>query len=333
MKRKFPHNHQSGHISQITKSNSSNKSRDSYSHTSGNTTPYRSFPRPERKNSTSDHLDVGQVTNNQNNKNTKRPVYNTTRSSGNTYHKPQNGSASKRAVDVKKESEHKHSTKEARGSQTNSHRKETVSSEGKLDDNTKAHEPKKNNFEANKSANLVDEGVSAGINMQLTYSLLGKSEFQSFTQLIFNFLNGNSINEMSSADKSQCILLIDYLILRTKKLSYLIDSCIRDKLVLLKQLDENKQRLESYTKKINDLIYEKIVESEDIQSLWRKCDILSEEINNIKNIQDIQNDIEHERKKCEEFKATALQKKMNYDKATKSILCLCKALSRMISEC
>lgn len=331
MKRKFPHNFQAGQVGHIAKGNSSARARSNYSNKTDATTPYQGLSKLERNKNAQCHLNNEHTPNNMNIKNIKKLDNSATKSSSSLHYKMQNENSSKKTNDTIRENEDGHSsTKNIRHCQNNFNKKETNSCTNQLDENKKMLELKKNHMEVSKNISSVEEGISTGIKMQLTYSLLGKSEFQSLTQLVFSMLNENSVEIVNKIDKSKCILFLDYLILRTKKLSYLIDSSIQDRSISLKQLEKNKQDLTLFTKKIKHLIYEKIVESKSIQSLWQKCDVLSEEINSIKS-KDLRSEVEHENEQ-NEVKTIKLEEIPHFVGKMKSIRDYCLILSRLISK-
>lgn len=332
MKRKFPHSFQAGQVGHITKSNSSARPRHNYSNTTGATTPYQNLSKIEKNKNAQCHFNNGQMSNDLDIKSIKKIENTTTKSSSGLHYKVQNYNSSKRNNDTKRENEDGHSsTKNIRNSKGDFNKKETSSSTNQFDENKKMLELKKNQNEVSKNTSSVEEGISTGIKMQLTYSLLGKSEFQSLTQLVFSMLNQSSVELTNKIDKSKCILFLDYLILRTKKLSYLIDSSIQDRTISLKHLEKDKQKLTLFTKKIKHLMYGKILESKNIQSLWHKCDIFSEEINSIKSNKDIRSEIGHEYEQAED-KNIKSEEKTNFNGKIKSIRDFCLILSRLISK-
>lgn len=337
MKRKFPHNNfQTGQVDSTIKSNNSAKIRSNYSSVVSNTSPYRNLSKLEKSKNVQCYFNNGStILNNFNNKNTKKVEHMNKKSSSSLYHKIQNDDQFKKNIDMKREkSEHEYSSKKTsiQHNQDYSSKKKNNPNKNQFYDTKKVVDLKKNYIEVTRNICPIEESISAGIKMQLIYSLLGKSEFQSLTQLIFNLLNEKSIGSIDKTDKSKCILFLDYLILRTKKLSYIIDSCIQDKSRLLRQLEKDRQEFKSFVRNIKHIIYEKIIDSKNIQSFWQKCDVLSEEINLIKNKKDIQSEIEREYESYNEMKTVTKEKKINFEKKKKSIYNICLLLSRLISK-
>ncbi|KAK9172524.1 hypothetical protein CmeUKMEL1_13935 [Cryptosporidium meleagridis] len=333
MKRKFPHNFQTGQIDNTVKNNNTIKGRSNYSNVIGNSSPYQYLPKIDRNKNTHCYLSSSSgLPNNLNSKNTKKVENTTKKFSNSLYQKIQNENQSKRPIDSKK-NEGGYSTKiNPQQGQENLNKKEINSSTGQLDEKKKIVDLKKSHVEVGKNASSVEESITVGIKMQLIYSLLSKSEFQALTQLIFNLLSEKSVGSVNITDKSKCILFLDYLILRTKKLSYIVDSLIQDRLILLKALEKDKQDFRLFMKNIKNIVYEKIVDSKNIQSFWHKCDILSEELNLLKNKKDIQNEIEEEYNSYKEIKSLTKEKRINLNRKKKSIYDICLLLSRLISK-
>ncbi|OII75307.1 uncharacterized protein cubi_01828 [Cryptosporidium ubiquitum] len=336
MKRKFPHNNfQTGQIDSTIKNNNTGKARSNYSNAIGNANSYQNSLKIERNKNAQCYLNVPTIPNNLNNKNTKKIEHINKKPPSNLYQKMQNDDQSKRHIDTKREkSEYEYSSTKMniQQNQDSSTKKKSNSNQMESYETKKMVESKKSCIEATRNIFSVEESISTGIKMQLIYSLFGKSEFQSLTQLIFNLLNGKSVGPANKTDKSKCILFLDYLILRTKKLSYIIDSCIQDKSLLLRLLEKDRQEFELSVRNVKHIIYENIVESKNIQSFWHKCDILSEEINSIKNKRDIQNEIESEYESYNVIKAVTREKKINFNQKKKSIRDICLILSKLISK-
>ncbi|CUV06127.1 unnamed protein product [Cryptosporidium hominis] len=336
MKRKFPHNFQTGQIDNIVKNSGKTKARSNYSNVNGNSSPYQYLPKIDRNKSTHCYLNSSStLPNNLNSKNTKKVENTTKKLSNSLYQKIQNENQSKRPIDSKKEkNESGYSSTKINPQQCQEYlnKKEINSSTGQLDERKKIVGLKKSHVEVGKNAFSVEESITVGIKMQLIYSLLCKSEFQSLTQLIFHLLSEKPVGLVNKTDKSKCILFLDYLILRTKKLSYIVDSLIQDRSILLKALEKDKQDLRLFIKNIKNTIYEKIVDSKNIQSFWHKCDVLSEELNLIKNKKNIQNEIEEEYESYNEIKSLTKEKRINLNGKKKSIYDICLLLSRLISK-
>ncbi|KAH8583918.1 uncharacterized protein ELE39_002676 [Cryptosporidium sp. chipmunk genotype I] len=336
MKRKFPHsNFQAGQTDNIVKNNNSTKVKSNYSSVVSNSIPYQYLSKTERnKNAHCYFNNSSSLPNSLNSRNSRKVEHTTTKFSGNLYQKIQNENQSKRQIDSKRGENECSSTKiDFQQNQDCSNKKGINSNTSQLDESKKIIDLKKNNIELGRNISSVEESITTGIKLQLIYSLLCKSEFQSLTQLIFNLLNEKSTGSANKTDKSKCVLFLDYLILRTKKLSFIVDSYIQDKSILLKLLEQDKQIFRLSIKNIKHKIYEKIVDSKNIQSLWHKCDILSEEINLIKNKKDIQDEIENEYESYNEMKFVTKEKRINFNRKKKSIHDICLLLSRLISKC
>ncbi|EAK88108.1 hypothetical protein [Cryptosporidium parvum Iowa II] len=230
MKRKFPHNFQTGQIDNIVKNSGTTKARSNYSNVNGNSSPYQYLPKIDRNKSTHCYLNSSStLPNNLNSKNTKKVENTTKKFSSSLYQKIQNENQSKRPIDSKKEKNESGCSTKINPQQCQEYlnKKEINSSTGQLDERKKIVSSKKSHAEVGKNVSSVEESITVGIKMQLIYSLLCKSEFQSLTQLIFQLLSEKSVGLVNKTDKSKCILFLDYLILRTKKLSYIIDSLIQ----------------------------------------------------------------------------------------------------------
>ncbi|KAF7457267.1 hypothetical protein HWI79_2222 [Cryptosporidium felis] len=336
MKRKFSNNNIQVGGESVIKGDYSNQTKNSHSEfNSNNGNPYNFRRQDRNKKNSLNYNSTGQGSLDNSNKGGKRSEYLTKKLPSDLIQRVSSDAQNNRSQIIRRERGEKHLLKKERkdtqlDEQHPTHSKGNNTSSNQTSQRKNDIDAKKIETEASRGTVPVEDCISSGIRMQLVNNLLGKSEFQSLVQSVFNFLNSSSNNV--DAERSKCILFLDYLILRTKKLSEMIESSIQDSSNLLNSLEEDEKKLKLQMSELKKKIYDNMINSNSIQSLWNKCEILSEQINSLKRRKDIQCEIESALVNRNEIKTSNIDRKKNFNNKIKLIKELCLLLSRLTSK-
>lgn len=193
-------------------------------------------------------------------------------------------------------------------------------------------ESKRANLEI-KNLPSIEESISTGIRSQLIYSFMGKSEFLSLTQSIMCLLSfgRNKYNDELEVEKSRCILHLDHLILRAKKLNEILEINALEEYELSGANTEFTKKNLSEFQKFSELVNEEIIQMNFVHSSWDKCEALCESVNSMKDEKDIQDLIFQELIKINELNAEISKKKMKLSEKTRRARAFYEILLNLIS--
>ncbi|KAK6588760.1 hypothetical protein RS030_2208 [Cryptosporidium xiaoi] len=217
-------------------------------------------------------------------------------------------------------------------------RKITTESDLRESSNTKSHVDNSQNseqkkiVELNKNLTPVEGCVLEGIRSQITSSQMGRQELVSLARSIISLLNikeGNN-NEILS-EKTQCMLHLDLLELRVRKISKVIDIHSSEKSFHLELIRELERILDIQVNNIKALMADKISKESDMQSFWSKCESLSEKINSMQKKKDIEEEIRGEKLKCEKVELEISKKRASLEDKLKIIDGVCNMVTSLSS--
>ncbi|KAH8740006.1 hypothetical protein FG386_000833 [Cryptosporidium ryanae] len=193
---------------------------------------------------------------------------------------------------------------------------------------------KKKNTELNKSLIPLEDCVSEGIKSQIMSSQMGRQELVLLAKSIISLFN---IKEASDEDKifsekTQCMLYLDYLELRARKISKAIEIYSSEKLFHLGLINTLSEIMKVELGNIKDLMNDRLSEESDIQSFWSRCEALSEKINLMKKRKDIEEEIKSEKFKCEEIELEITEKRVRFEEKLKKIDEICSLVTGLSSK-